>query len=245
MIISRSMHAEWRSNAWLVADRPGGHAVFIDAGAPIEPLLARVEELGVEVTHVLLTHEHHDHTLHMLPLEERFGATLVTPEAIEDGYEVRSGALVLRAIATPGHCDPHFAWTAQTDVAPLEVFTGDVLFQGTVGGTIGGGATGFADLRTSLLERLLTLPADTAVHPGHMESTTVGAELAGNPFVRAMRGELVAGTEQVEVAGSPATLILEGADYDGGTKAWVRFEDGRDAIVGGSMVTRIARETLA
>lgn len=245
MIIARSMHPEWRSNAWLVADRPGGHAVFIDAGAPIEPLLARVEELGVKVTHVLLTHEHHDHTLHMLPLEERFGATLVTPDAIADGHEVRSGGLVLRAIATPGHCEPHFAWTAETETDALEVFTGDVLFRGTVGGTIGGGADGLAKLRSSVLDRLLALPPDTAVHPGHMESTTIGAELADNPFVLAWRGTLPPGNEAIEVAGSAATLLLEAPDYDGGTKAWIRFDDGREAIVGGSMVTRDARTTLA
>lgn len=239
MIVSSSMHPDWRSNAYLVVDREGGHGVFIDAGAPIEPLMTRVEELGVRVTHILLTHEHHDHTLHVVPLEERYGATLVLPEDVPDGREVRSGELVLRALATPGHCDPHIAWLATAgDDAEQVVFTGDALFRGTVGGTLNGGSEGLPRLRSSILDRLLTLHEDTPLYPGHMEPTTVGDELAGNPFVRAWRGELELGDEQVDVAGNEATLLLLAGDYDGGTKGWVRFADGREAIVGGSMLQR-------
>jgi glyoxylase-like metal-dependent hydrolase (beta-lactamase superfamily II) len=239
MIVTRSMHPDYRSNSFLVADEPGGHAVFIDAGAPVEPLMAKVQELDVKVTHVLLTHEHHDHTTHAIPLEERYGARLVTPDsALASDGVVRSGALVLRALSTPGHCDPHVAWLVDVDGATVACFTGDTLFRGTVGGTLNGGPDGFARLRESVLDRLLALPGGTVLYPGHMEETTVADELADNPFVRAWRGELDAGDEQVQVAGNDATLLLEGPDYDGGTKAWVRFADGNEAVVGGSMVTR-------
>lgn len=71
-----------------------------------------------------------------------------------------------------------------------------------------------------------------------VKQTTVAEELATNPFVLAWRGEGELGGEQVTVAGTDATLLLEGPDYDGGTKAWVRFPDGNEAIVGGSMVSR-------
>lgn len=156
MIVTRSMHPDYRSNAYLVADEPGGHAVFIDAGAPIEPLMSKADELGVRVTHVLLTHEHHDHTTHAIPLEERYGARLVSPEeALGANGTIRSGALVLRALATPGHCDPHVAWTVERDGTPIAVFTGDTLFRGTVGSTLMGGPDGFARLRKSILEQLL------------------------------------------------------------------------------------------
>jgi glyoxylase-like metal-dependent hydrolase (beta-lactamase superfamily II) len=239
MIVSRSMHPDYRSNAYLLADAAGGTAVFIDAGAPIEPLMARAAELDVTVTHVLLTHEHHDHTTHAIPLEERYGARLVSPEQALDGDgEIAVGSLTLRARSTPGHCSPHVAWQVERDGSVLAAFTGDVLFQGTVGGTIGGGADGFAQLRSSIFDVLLSLPGETILYPGHMDATTVAGELADNPFVRAWRGDDPAGDEQVQVAGTDATLLLEAPDYDGGTKAWVRFADGNEAVVGGSMVSR-------
>jgi glyoxylase-like metal-dependent hydrolase (beta-lactamase superfamily II) len=239
MIVERSMHPDYRSNTFLVADAAGGSAVFIDAGAPVEPLMARVAELGVEVTHVLLTHEHHDHTTHAIALEERYGAQLVSPEQALDGSgEVRVGELVLRAVSTPGHCDPHVAWVVERGGDAVAIFTGDTLFHGTVGGTLNGGADGFEHLRRSVLDVLLAHPGDVVLYPGHMDKTTVAQELASNPFVRAWRGETPAGDEAVQIAGNDATLLLEAADYDGGTKAWVRFADGREAVVGGSMVSR-------
>lgn len=240
MIVTRSMHPDYRSNSFLVADAEGGHAVFVDAGAPVEPLMAKAEELGVKVTHVLLTHEHHDHTTHAIPLEERYGARLVSPEMAlaGDGGTIHSGDLALRAVSTPGHCDPHVAWIVERDGEPVAAFTGDTLFRGTVGGTLNGGNDGFAHLRDSILDRLLSLPPGTVLYPGHMDETTVERELAENPFVRAWRGDVELGEEQVSVGGVDAVLLLEGPDYDGGTKAWVRFPDGNEAIVGGSMVSR-------
>ena len=238
MIVERSMHPDWRSNAYLVADEPGGHAVFVDAGAPIEPLISRADELGVRVTHILLTHEHHDHTTHMVALEERYGATLVLPERSVEGTTVQSGNLHLRAVATPGHCTPHVAWLVESSGRVTDAFTGDVLFRGSVGGTMNGGPDGVELLRTSVLDVLLALAPDTVLHPGHMESTTVARELTENVFVRAWRGEDPVGDTPVQFAGSDVTLLLEGPDYDGGTKAWVRFDDGREAIVGGSMLSR-------
>lgn len=238
MIVTRSMHPDWRSNAYLVADESGGHAVFIDAGAPVEPLMSRAEELGVRVTHVLLTHEHHDHTTHVVPLEERYGARLVSPEmALALDGPVTSGNLSLRALSTPGHCDPHVAWLAEEDGEVVAAFTGDVLFRETVGGTLNGGPQGCARLVESI-ESLLSLPSETVLYPGHMEQSTVSHERTQNPFVLAWHGERELGTERVHVAGTDATLLLEGTDYDGGTKAWVRFDDGNEAVVGGSMVSR-------
>lgn len=239
MIVTRSMHPDWRSNAYLVADEPGGHAVFVDAGAPIEPLMAKVEQLGVRVTHVLLTHEHHDHTTHMVPLEERYGATVVSPhDSVSAARTVHSGSLVLRPMSTPGHCDPHVAWIVEVDGGPVAAFTGDALFRSSVGGTLNGGPDGFERLRSSIIDGLLQLPAETVLYPGHMESTNVARELDKNPFVRAWRGQDATGSDRVQVAGTDATLLLEGPDYDGGTKAWVRFDDGNEAVVGGSMVSR-------
>jgi len=119
-----------------------------------------------------------------------------------------------------------------------DVFTADVLFKGTVGGTMAPGASGFDDLRASVL-RLMELPPETVVHPGHREPTTIGAELEGNPFLRIWRGYEETGAEDVTVWGRPATLKLWAPDYDGGNKAWIVFGDnGTEAIVGGSQVER-------
>jgi hypothetical protein len=87
--------------------------------------------------------------------------------------------------------------------------------------------------------RLMELPPQTRVHPGHREPTTIGAELEGNAFVRIWRGLEEVGDEQCTVWERPATLKLWAPDYDGGHKAWIVFgDDGTEAIVGGSQVQR-------
>src|SRR5262245_55730501 len=64
MIVERTMHAGWLSNTYLVADRPGGHAVLIDTGGPSEPILEKIAEHRLTVSHVLCTHHHADHIAH-------------------------------------------------------------------------------------------------------------------------------------------------------------------------------------
>ena len=86
--------------------------------------------------------------------------------------------------------------------------------------------------------RLLELPPETTVRPGHTDPTTVGDELESNRFVRIWRGLDPEGSESCTALGEPATLILLGDDYDGGHKAWVRWPDGSDDIVPGSQVVR-------
>ena len=103
---------------------------------------------------------------------------------------------------------------------------------------MGGGPTGYADQHHSIMERLMRLPPETRLHPGHCEPTTVGEEWDANPFIRVWRGIDPEGREPCHVRGEPATLVLWGPDYDGTHKAWVRLADGSDAIVGGSQVTR-------
>lgn len=237
MIIERTMHETYLSNTWLLADRPGGHAVFIDAGAPIEPLLQRVTELDLTVTHILLTHEHHDHTFHLIELRERFGITEVGPGSHDDGIEVTCGSMTIQALATPGHCPQHFAWLATDDDGDSACFTGDVLFHETVGGTLNGGPNGYEQLRHSIMDVLMRLPDNTKLCPGHVEETTVAHERAHNPFISAWSGSTTLDDASVQVAELPATRRLTAPDYDGGTKVWVQFADGRQAIVGGSMVT--------
>jgi hydroxyacylglutathione hydrolase len=234
VILERTEHPSWLSNAYLVADGAGGHGVLVEGNGVPGPLLERVRRDGIGVTHVLVTHEHSDHVDGVEELAERFGAELVRPRDLGDGDAVRTGELEIRALATPGHAREHLAFL----VDGTDCLTGDVLFRRTVGGTRGGGSTGFADLRRSIMEKLLTLPAETRIHPGHREPTTVAEEWDENPFVRIWRGLDGEGGGRCRVGGREATLVLWARDYDGGHKAWVRFAGGEDAIVGGSQVDR-------
>ena len=110
MIVEKSMHETWLSNSWLVGSRRGGTAVIVDTGADIEPLLEAIERHDLRVTHVLNTHEHHDHTVHNKDLVERFDVPLVLADDVVDGELVEAGELRLRALSTPGHVPVHVAW---------------------------------------------------------------------------------------------------------------------------------------
>ena len=245
MIVERVEHPEWTSNAYLVADGEGGHGVLIDSNGVEGPLLDHVESRGITITHVLVTHQHQDHVVGVTGLARRFDVPVVgnsltrdadvpIDEAIGDGGVVRSGELEVQAIATPGHCPDHTAFL----VNGTDCFTADCLFKGTVGGTVGGGSTGYADQYHSIMERLMSLPPETRIHPGHTLPSTIGEEWEQNPFIRIWRGLDPEGNEPCRVRGEEATLILFGPDYDGTHKAWVRYPDGRDAIVGGSQIER-------
>ncbi len=246
MILERAEHSTWTSNAYLLADGEGGHAVLVDSHGEEEALLEQIGSRGLTITHVLVTHHHADHVVRVQELAERYGVPLVghpltraagvpLTETIEDGDTVRSGSLEVRAIATPGHCRDHLALL----VDGTDCLTADCLFKGTVGGTGGGGPTGYADQVHSIMERLMSLPPETRIHPGHTLPSTIGEERELNPFVRIWRGVDPEGAEPCRVRGETATLILFGPDYDGTHKAWVRYPGGRDAIVGGSQVERL------
>ena len=247
MIVERTENPQWLSNAYLVADEPGGKGVLIDGNDDLGPLLERAEQDGIEITHILITHPHADHIAGLAGAQERLGGVPMVAHAealgeIEDevaetiggGETLSTGGLEIEAISTPGHASGHVAFL----VNGSDVFTADVLFKGTVGGTMAPGASGFADLRSSVM-KLMELPPETTVHPGHREPSTIGAERESNPFVRIWRGLDATGEEEVTVWGRTANLKLWAPDYDGGNKAWIVFaDDGTEAIVGGSQVER-------
>lgn len=226
MIIERSTHPGWLSNAYLVADRPGGTALFVDSGAPLEPLLRTIEERELTVTHLLVTHDHGDHTAGNEALRRRFGVeTVARPCA-----PFRVGELEVEVLPTPGHSADSLSFL----LGGSACFSGDTLFAGSVGGS----GSGFEELRRSVMEVLLTLSPETRVLPGHSGETSIAAEWEQNPFVRVWRGLDEEGAERCRVGGREARLVLWARDYDAGFKAWVRFDDGRDQIVGGSRIER-------
>ncbi len=240
------MDPEWLSNAYLVADERGGRGVLIDSGAPPEPLLEAIERHDVRVEHLLLTHHHHDHVAENALLKERLGVEILAhpleaerlPDVdatIEPGDAFEVGALRIEPVHTPGHTDGMLSFR----VGEGEVFTGDTLFKGSVGGVRAPGSTGFEDIKRSVMEVLMKLPAETTVRPGHTDPTTIGEEWERNAFVRVWRGLDEEGDDRCRVGEEEATLVLFAPDYDGGHKAWVRWADsGRDDIVPGSMVAR-------
>jgi hydroxyacylglutathione hydrolase len=247
VIVERTENPMWLSNAYLVADEGGDTGVLIDGNDELGPLLARVERDGIEITHVLVTHPHGDHVAGLAEARRQLGDPPLVAHAecaaelgeevevtLADGEKLSAGGLEIEAISTPGHAAGHLAFL----IDGSDVFTADVLFKGTVGGTMAPGASGFADLKASVM-RLMELPPETTVHPGHREPTTIGAEWERNPFVRIWRGLEETGAEEVTVWDRPATLKLWAPDYDGGNKAWIVFgDDGVEAIVGGSQVVR-------
>ena len=244
MIIERTMSEGFLTNNYLVADKPGGVAVMIDAGGPVQPLLDSLRDHELTLTHLLLTHHHGDHVVDLDTVVAAYPDVPVlihkleraeVPQAtgtLAPGETIRTGALTIEPLHTPGHT----AGMLSLLVDGTDVFTGDTLFKGSVGGVHAPGSTSYADLKSSVMDTLLSLPRSTRVHPGHTDPTTVGDELQSNRFVRIWRGEDSEGSDPCTALGEPATLILLGDDYDGGYKAWVRWPDGSDDIVPGSKV---------
>jgi len=215
------MDPGWLSNAYVVGDEVGGTAVFVDRGAPLEPLFEAVERDGLTVTHLLTTHADPDHIAGDDQVIARYGLPVVKGP-------LETGGLAIDALPTPGHKDDHLAFVVNGEAC----FSGDVLFKDAVGGG------NLEQIRRSVMDVLMKLPHETRVYPGHTDETSIGREWEENPFVRVWRGVEPELGEPVRVGGEGATLVVWSPDYDGNGKAWVRFADGRDAIVGGSRVER-------
>jgi hydroxyacylglutathione hydrolase len=249
VILERAMNDDFLSNTYLVGEE-GGAGFFVDAGGPVAPLLAKAQEHGIDVTHVLLTHHHWDHVSQLAEILEAFpdAAVLIHPlerslvadefaghitGTMEAGEELAIGGLTVRTLHTPGHTLGMLSLLVEGNV-----FTGDTLFRNSVGGVRAPGHTTFADIKHSIMDVLLTLPGDTVLRPGHTDPSTVADELETNSFVRIWRGVDPEGSEPCTALDEPATLIHLGDDYDGGHKAWVRWPDGSDDIVPGSKIVK-------
>jgi len=241
MDLERSMHPQFLSNTYLL---DGG--VLIDAGGPMDPLFAT----GTDITHVLLTHHHWDHVSELPLIKERFPDVQVLIEPRERalldaqfvpyltgdlpaGETLQIAGHEVRTLHTPGHT----AGMLSLLIDGTDVFTGDTLFKGSVGGVRAPGHTTFADIKHAIMDVLMKLPPETVIRPGHTDPTTVGEEYETNRFIRIWRGLDPEGDQPCTALDEPATLILLGDDYDGGHKAWVRWPDGADDIVPGSKVS--------
>jgi len=182
-----------------------GQAVVIDPGDEAPRLLEAIDALGVEVAAILLTHTHFDHVGAVAPVARATGAEVWCPElevpvladimtyvpwpgfgpfesydadhTVAGGETLSLGGMEFDVLFTPGHSPGHVTYAV-----PGAIFSGDVLFQGSVGRTdLPGGD--HATLIRTLATLVDALPDETAVYPGHMGNTTIGRERATNPFL--------------------------------------------------------------
>ncbi|WP_326836274.1 MBL fold metallo-hydrolase [Amycolatopsis rhabdoformis] len=178
-----------RANCYLLAPAAGGECVVVDPGQDsAEPLAAALAEHGLTPVVLLATHGHPDHVagalghdlpLHLHPADHDWFTGRAEPLA--EGRLAVAG-LDLDVVPLPGHTPGSVAFGLRASEGGRLVLTGDTLFAGSIGRTDGPGA----ELEKSLRTKLLTLPDDTVVLPGHGPATTIGRERATNPaLVRA------------------------------------------------------------
>jgi len=203
-----------QENCFVVRAKGGERAVVIDPGEEAPRLLAAIGELGVTVEAILLTHTHFDHVGAVAPLARATGAPVYCPqleravladimsyvpwpgfgpfesyeadELLAGGERLEVAGMAFDVLFTPGHSPGHLTYALAEDPdGQAALFSGDVLFQGSIGRTDLPGADTQTLLR-SIASLLDAYPDETVVHPGHMGLTTLGAERATNPFLQAL-----------------------------------------------------------
>jgi glyoxylase-like metal-dependent hydrolase (beta-lactamase superfamily II) len=182
-------------------------AIVIDPGDEAPRLLEAIDALEVEIAAILLTHTHFDHVGAVAPVAKATGAEVWVPEiekfvlddinsfvpwaefgpfdsydaehTVKGGERLELAGFEIDVVFTPGHSPGHVTFSIPDEQA---IFSGDVLFQGSVGRVdLPGGDWG--TLLESIRTLVDTLPEETAVYPGHMGITSLGAERASNPFL--------------------------------------------------------------
>ncbi len=193
-------------NCFIFRQEGAEKALVVDPGEEPERILAEVEGTGAEVEAILITHCHFDHVGAVAPLARATGAPVYVPEievpiladimsftmpgfgpyesyeadeVVKGGEALELAGLTLDVLFTPGHSPGHVTYAVRDEGA---IFSGDVLFQGSVGRVDLPGGDGPTLLR-SIQSLLDAHSAETAVYPGHMSATTLGAERATNPFL--------------------------------------------------------------
>jgi hydroxyacylglutathione hydrolase len=196
-----------QENCYLVRREGSDRCLLIDPGDEAGKLQGAMEQLGAEPEAILLTHTHFDHIGAVAPLARATGAPVYCPrgelpylrdplvmpmfdpiegweaeQALEGGQRLQLAGFDVDVLSTPGHSPDHV--TFAIDGA---LFSGDVLFQGSIGRTDLPGAD-HETLMASIADLLERFDDDTKVHPGHMGLTTLGRERATNPFLQALAG---------------------------------------------------------
>lgn len=210
MIVETLAVGPFQENCYIIGDETSGEGALIDPGDEATRIALAVEQTGLEIAQILVTHAHIDHvravaqlvneyTCPVLMHEEaeammktlpqqgimmgiRFGKVPAVDRHIGDDEVLEVGSLRIRSLYTPGHAPGHLALYVEDEEL---VFSGDALFAGSVGRTDMPGGS-MEVLMQSISERLLTLPDETRVLSGHGPETTIGRERAYNPFLGGM-----------------------------------------------------------
>jgi glyoxylase-like metal-dependent hydrolase (beta-lactamase superfamily II) len=197
-----------QENTWIARREGADTALLIDPGDEPDTIRRALEELQASVEAILITHCHFDHVGAVAEMARSTGAPVYCPagevfiledinayvrfeglgpfesytpeETVRGGDRLSLAGFEIDVLSTPGHSPDHVTYSIASEQA---IFSGDVLFQGSIGRTDLPGAD-HATLLRSLAMLLDTLPDDTGVLPGHMGPTTLGAERRGNPFLR-------------------------------------------------------------
>jgi len=207
MILEALTVGPFQENCYIVGDEGMGAGALVDPGDEAARIALAVEQTGLEIDRILITHAHIDHVgavtalvdeyscpvlmhaeaepmLQQLPTQAmmmglRFGKVPAVDRHIAEEEVLEVGALRLRALYTPGHAPGHLAFYVEDEGL---VLSGDALFAGSVGRTdLFGGDMDL--LMRSINERLMTLPDEARVYSGHGPQTTIGDERAHNPFL--------------------------------------------------------------
>jgi hydroxyacylglutathione hydrolase len=198
-----------QENCFVVRRKDSATAVIVDPGDESDKLLAAIDSLGIRtVEAILVTHTHFDHIGAVAPVARATNAPVYCPElekqvlanvmdyvpwpgfgpfesydadqTVAGGETLELAGLTIEVLFTPGHSPGHVTYAIPEERA---IFSGDVLFQGSVGRVdLPGGD--WATLSNSIESLLEAFPADSTVYPGHMAITTLGRERDTNPFLR-------------------------------------------------------------
>lgn len=180
-----TVYGDMTVNAYLVCDLASREAVAFDTGADCGEMLARISAEKLTVKLILLTHAHPDHVADLRRLRKETGAPVCISdresaegaEAIAEGKRFRVGSLEIEARLTWGHSPGGITFVVTGLTRPVAI-VGDSLFAGSMGG----GNVSYEAAVQNNREKILTLPDDTIVCPGHGPLTTVGKEKRENPF---------------------------------------------------------------
>jgi hydroxyacylglutathione hydrolase len=194
-------------NCFLVRSEGSDRVLIVDPGEEAERILAKLDEIGGRAEAILVTHCHFDHIGAVSPVAEATGAPVYCPEietpilsnimafvpwegfgpfedyeadeTVAGGETLELAGLEIDVLFTPGHSPGHVTYSVRGEDA---LFSGDVIFQGSVGRVDLPGGDG-PTLIMSIRKLLDSHPDETTVYPGHMGTTTLGAERATNPFL--------------------------------------------------------------
>ena len=199
MIVRTYPLGSLQTNCYLVIDETTNKAAIIDPGAQADYIIREIESLGIEIDSILLTHCHFDHNGAVTELKDKYNVDIYLNKAeeeymdidssgifgklpkfykyVDEGEEIKVGNLTFKTIFTPGHTKGGTCYLVEDNV-----FTGDTLFNGSIGRTdfLGGS---YNEIINSIETKLMILDDDINVYPGHGPKSTIFHEKMKNPFL--------------------------------------------------------------